>query len=63
MRTTRSNWWNYQEARLRYKSRLVVKGFDQKKEVNFEKIFSPIAKMSSIRVVLGLTVSLDLEIE
>jgi Reverse transcriptase (RNA-dependent DNA polymerase) len=52
-----------QEARLRYKSRLVVKGFDQKKEVDFEKIFSPVAKMSSIRIVLGLTTSLDLEIE
>ena len=47
----------------RYKARLVVKGFSQKKCIDFDKIFSPIVKMPSIRVVLGLTTSLDLEIE
>jgi Reverse transcriptase (RNA-dependent DNA polymerase) len=40
-----------------------VKGFDQKKGVNFEEIFSSIVKMSFIRVVLDLAASLDLEIE
>jgi Reverse transcriptase (RNA-dependent DNA polymerase) len=63
------NKWVYQvksegqEAKLRYKAQLVVKGFDQKKGVDFEEIFSPVVKVSSIRVVLGLTASLDLEIE
>ncbi|RVX05220.1 Retrovirus-related Pol polyprotein from transposon TNT 1-94 [Vitis vinifera] len=47
----------------RYKVRLVVKGFSQKKGIDFDEIFSPVVKMSSIRVVLGLTASLDLEIE
>lgn len=47
----------------RYKARLVVKGFSQKKGINFEEIFSPVVKMSSIRVVLGLAAVLDLEIE
>ena len=47
----------------RYKARLVVKGFNQKKGIGFDEIFSPIVKMSSISVVLGLTTSLDLEIE
>ena len=46
-----------------YKTRLVVKGFDQKKYVDFEKIFSSVVKMSSIRVVMRLTASLNLEIE
>ena len=46
-----------------YKARLVVKGFSQKKCIDFDQIFSPIIKMSSIRVVLGLTTSIDLEIE
>jgi ATP-binding cassette subfamily B (MDR/TAP) protein 1 len=48
----------------RYKARLVVKGFDQKKGIDFEEIFSPmVLKMSLIRVVLGLTASLNLEVE
>ena len=47
----------------RYKERLVVKGFNQKKGVDFEDIFSPVVKMSSTRVVLGITCTFDLEIE
>lgn len=47
----------------RYKARLVVKGFSQKKGIDFDEIFSPVVKMSSIRVVLGLAASLDLEVE
>ena len=40
-----------------------MKGFGQKKDIAFEEIFSPMVKMASIRVVLGLATSLDLEIE
>ena len=47
----------------RYKARLVVKGFSQKKGIDFEEIFSIVVKMSSIRVVLGLAASMNLEIE
>ncbi|KAL6322857.1 hypothetical protein AAG906_020857 [Vitis piasezkii] len=47
----------------RYKARLVVKGFSKKKSIDFEEIFSPVVKMSSIRVVLGLAASMNLEIE
>ena len=47
----------------RYKARLLVKGFNQKKGVDFEDIFSPIVKMSSIRVVLKIAASINLEIE
>jgi hypothetical protein len=41
----------------------VVKGFNQKQGIDFDEIFSPVVKMSSIRVILGLTASLDLELE
>lgn len=47
----------------KYKARLVVKGFSQKKCVDFGEIFSPVVKMSSIRVVLGIAASLNLEVE
>ena len=40
-----------------------MKGLSKKKDINFEEIFSPVVKMSSIRVVLGLVVSMNLEIE
>ena len=48
---------------MKYKTRLVVKGFSQKQGIDFDKIFSPVVKMSSIRVVLGLVASLDLKLE
>jgi hypothetical protein len=47
----------------RYKTRLVVKGFGQKKGIDFDEIFSPVVKMSSIRVVLSLAAKMNLEIE
>ena len=48
---------------MKYKARLVVKGFQQKEGIDFDEIFSPVVKMMSIRVVLGLVASLDLELE
>jgi hypothetical protein len=36
-----------------YMARLVVKGFAQKKGIYFDKIFSPIVKMTSIRNILS----------
>ena len=47
----------------RYKAWLIVKGFDQKKGVEFNEIFSPVVKMSSIQIVLGMAASIDLEVE
>ena len=62
------NRWIYrvkqeEHSQPRYKARLVVKGFSQRKGVDFGEIFSPVVKMSSIRVVLGIAASLDLEVE
>jgi len=50
-------------SKSRFKARLVVKGFSQRKGFNFKEIFSPVVKMSFIHVMLSLVVSLDLEIE
>nr|GFC66172.1 retrovirus-related Pol polyprotein from transposon TNT 1-94 [Tanacetum cinerariifolium] len=36
---------------------------NQKRGIDFDEIFSPVVKMGSIRVVLGLAASLDLEVE
>ena len=47
----------------RYKARIVVKGFQQKKGVDFDEIFAPVVKMTSIRTVLSIAASMDLEVE
>lgn len=39
---------------VKYKARLVTKGFKQKKGIDFGEIFSPVVKMSPVRIVLGL---------
>ena len=41
----------------------MVEGFSQKQGIDFDKIFSPVVKMSSIRVALRLVASLDLELQ
>ena len=50
-------------SKPKYKVRLVVKGFGQKKGIEFDEIFSPVVKMSSIRVALRMAVCMDLEVE
>jgi hypothetical protein len=47
----------------RYKARLAMKGFNQRKGVDYDEIFSPVVRMTSIRAILGLAASLNLEIE
>ena len=50
-------------GKKRHKDRLVVKGFAQKKGIDFDEIFSPIVKMTSIRTLLSLVVADDLHLE
>lgn len=38
----------------RYKARLVAKGFTQREGVNFNEVFLPVFKHSSIRVLLAI---------
>ena len=47
----------------RYKTRLVVKDYAQRKGVDFDEIFSPMVKHCSIRVLLAMVAMWDLELE
>ena len=67
-KTTLQNKWVYglkeeDGGKHRYKSRLVVKGFAQKKGIDFDEIFSPVFKMTSIRTILSLVAAEDLPLE
>ena len=46
-----------------YKARLVVKEFAQKKGIDVDEIFSPVIKMTAIRIILSLVVVEYLHLE
>ena len=39
---------------IRNKARLVTQGYSQTKGVDYDKIFAPVARMESIRILLAL---------
>ena len=49
-------------SKPKYKASVVVKGFGKKKGIDFDEILSPVLKMSSIRVALGMAASMNLEV-
>eukprot|EP00253_Pinus_taeda_P004050 PITA_04050 len=58
-KTKLQNKWVYRlkeedGGKQRYKARLVVKGFAQKKGIDFDEMFSHVVKMTSIRTILSL---------
>jgi hypothetical protein len=50
-------------SNVRYKARLVAKGYSQVQGVDFNEVFSPVVKHTSIRVLLALVASQNLELE
>ena len=62
------NKWVYRikeehDGNKRYKARLVVKGFQQKEGVDYNEIFSPVVKLTTIRLVLKIVAAENLHLE
>ncbi|CAH2103986.1 unnamed protein product [Euphydryas editha] len=49
------------DGEVRYRARLVAKGFTQKKGIDFNETFSPVLRYSTFRLLLALSVQLDLK--
>ena len=47
----------------KFKARLVAKGYAQQKRVDYDEIFSPVIRRTSIKAVLALVASHDMHLE
>ena len=48
---------------IKYKACLVVKGYSQKEGMDYNELFSPIIRHTSIRVLVALVATMDMELE
>ena len=47
----------------KYKARLVAKGYEQTYGVDFEETFAPVARLTSLRIVLAIAAKLQLDVQ
>ena len=47
---------------ITYKARIVAKGYPQRQGIDYDKNFSPVAMLKSIRILLAIVAHYDYEI-
>ncbi|KAM1649748.1 hypothetical protein ACFX1Q_003249 [Malus domestica] len=50
------------EDNVRFKARVVAKGYTQKEGIDYNEVFSPVVKHSSIHIMLAFVAQFDLEL-
>ena len=53
---------NAKEEVERYKARLVVKGYSQRIDINYDEVFAPVARLETVRLIISLGAQNNLRI-